>query len=406
MVRGWTPDGRILFVSTHGQPFFRNYRACTLGRRRRAAGAAAAGPGQPPGLRPGQGASVHRPQHRRPGALEALPRRHRRPPVGRRRRAAATFRRMTRAAGQHHQPDVDRRAASTSCRDCRGRRQPVLAAARRQRTCAATPTTPTSTRATRRPTAARIVYQCGAELWLFDPAGDATRAARRSRVPSAPHAGRAPLRRRGRAPATASTLHPAGPQRWRSTRAASCSRSPLWEGAVRQHGAADGVRHRLGQWLADGRRWWRSATPAARSASSVLDADGTRARCAWDIGRVIALRRRAARRRRVAIANHRNEVLIGDLDSGALTRGRPQRRRPHRGPGLVARRRLARLPVLDQPAALRDQAVRASATRPRSRWSRSRSSATTRRPSTRTAATCTSCRCAPSTRCTTACSSS
>ena len=30
MVRGWTPDGRILFVTTHGQPFFRNYRAYTL----------------------------------------------------------------------------------------------------------------------------------------------------------------------------------------------------------------------------------------------------------------------------------------------------------------------------------------------------------------------------------------
>jgi tricorn protease len=31
MVRGFTPEGRILFVTTHGQPFFRNYRACTLG---------------------------------------------------------------------------------------------------------------------------------------------------------------------------------------------------------------------------------------------------------------------------------------------------------------------------------------------------------------------------------------
>src|SRR5260370_1110254 len=31
MVRGWTRDGRILFVTTFGQPFFRNYRAFTLG---------------------------------------------------------------------------------------------------------------------------------------------------------------------------------------------------------------------------------------------------------------------------------------------------------------------------------------------------------------------------------------
>src|SRR2546428_8085365 len=30
IVRGWTPEGRILFVTTHGQPFFRNYRAFAL----------------------------------------------------------------------------------------------------------------------------------------------------------------------------------------------------------------------------------------------------------------------------------------------------------------------------------------------------------------------------------------
>ena len=29
-VRGWTPDGRILFASNHGQPFFRNWHAFTL----------------------------------------------------------------------------------------------------------------------------------------------------------------------------------------------------------------------------------------------------------------------------------------------------------------------------------------------------------------------------------------
>ena len=30
IVRGWTREGHILFVSTYGQPFFRNYRAFTL----------------------------------------------------------------------------------------------------------------------------------------------------------------------------------------------------------------------------------------------------------------------------------------------------------------------------------------------------------------------------------------
>src|SRR5207237_6010317 len=34
----------------------------------------------------------------------------------------------------------------------------------------------------------------------------------------------------------------------------------------------------------------------------------------WDIGRVVAMRA-APKGRRIAIANHRNEVLIGDLDT-------------------------------------------------------------------------------------------
>ena len=33
MVRGWTAQGRIVFVTTHGQPFFRNYRAYELDPR-------------------------------------------------------------------------------------------------------------------------------------------------------------------------------------------------------------------------------------------------------------------------------------------------------------------------------------------------------------------------------------
>ena len=30
IVRGWTPEGHILFVTTYAQPFFRNYRAYTV----------------------------------------------------------------------------------------------------------------------------------------------------------------------------------------------------------------------------------------------------------------------------------------------------------------------------------------------------------------------------------------
>ncbi len=94
-VRGWTPAGEIAYVTTQGQPFFRNHQAFAV--------APTGGPARAAGARPGQPHRVRRrrphrdrPQHRRPGALEALPRRPRRRDLGRRR-------------GQRH-----RSAASTS----------------------------------------------------------------------------------------------------------------------------------------------------------------------------------------------------------------------------------------------------------------------------------------------------
>jgi tricorn protease len=91
----------------------------------------------------------------------------------------------------------------------------------------------------------------------------------------------------------------------------------LWEGAVRQHGMPDGARHRHPQWLADG------VTVAAISDESGEERvqvwkDGATRTLPWDIGRVVAMRA-APRGARVAIANHRNEVLCGDLDAGTLT---------------------------------------------------------------------------------------
>ena len=89
MVRGFTREGHILFVTTHGQPFFRNYRAHHARSRGRHAEAAAARAGESSRVRSRQG-DGDRPQHRRSRALEALSRRHRRAPVDRRRRAAAS----------------------------------------------------------------------------------------------------------------------------------------------------------------------------------------------------------------------------------------------------------------------------------------------------------------------------
>ena len=96
----------------------------------------------------------------------------------------------------------------------------------------------------------RIVYQCGADIWLFDPAtrsharastSTCRRIARRRRASSSPAAEHL----------AGFNVHPAGHSLAVDARGKLFTFA-LWEGAVRQHGAADGVRYRHGQWLADG----------------------------------------------------------------------------------------------------------------------------------------------------------
>ena len=109
----------------------------------------------------------------------------------------------------------------------------------------------------------------------------------------------------------------------------------LWEGAVRQLGLADGARHRHGQWLADG------ATVVAVSDETGEERvqswkDGATRALPWDIGRAVAMRA-APKGTLVAVANHRNEVLVRRRRERGGRRDRPQRARPHRGPRVVAR---------------------------------------------------------------------
>ncbi|HZV91696.1 MAG TPA: PDZ domain-containing protein, partial [Caldimonas sp.] len=89
----------------------------------------------------------------------------------------------------------------------------------------------------------------------------------------------------------------------------------LWEGAARRF-ASEG-RVRQGQWLADGRSL--VAVDDASGEERVVVFDGGAPRpLPWDVGHVTRLRA-APQGTLVAIANHRNEVLVGDVASGALT---------------------------------------------------------------------------------------
>ncbi len=352
MVRGFTPDGRILFVTTYGQPFFRNYRAYTLDP--------AGGMPQLLPLRPGQSPRVRTRQAR--GSSAATPpiparwKRYRGGTAGHLWIDAAGTRRLPphdRARGQPHQPDVDRRPDLLPVRR-RGRRQPLFVPARRRPTCAATPTTTTTTRGTRRPTA-------GASSTSAAPTSGCSirRPTARARVdietPRASHAGRAPFRagRRapGRRPRAPGRPQPGG----RRARQALHVRAVGGRGPPARRSRRRPLPARRSGWPT-ARRWSASATRRARSASVVFAA-GRRARAA--VGR--RPRRRAARRAARGAGRDRQPPQRG---AGR----RPRQRRADRGRSQRRGRTddlawspdgaLARLFVLDQPRALRDQAAR------------------------------------------------
>ena len=310
MVRGFTPDGHILFVTTWGQPFFRNYRAHTLDP---AGGMPQLLPyGQVNHLAYGPG------QARLIGRNTADPARWKRYRGGTAGHlwidaaGTGTFRRMTELAGNLTSPmwigdriyylsDAEGVGNLYSCRpdgsDPRRHSDHDDYYARHAQT-----------------DGKRIVYQCGADIWLFDPASDRgarvdiatpahrTQAARRF-VPAAEHLGDV-------------HVHPAGHSLAVDVRGKPFTFA-LWEGAVRQHGEADGGRYRHAQWQADGTTLVAVGDASGEERVVVFGAEGERT-LPWDVGRVVAMRA-APRGALIALANHRNEVLLGDLDAGTLT---------------------------------------------------------------------------------------
>ena len=217
-----------------------------------------------------------------------------------------------------------------------------------------TPITTTSTRATRRPTASASSTNAARRS-----SSSIRRRTRRKQVPIRVPAHRTQAARKFVSAAEhlgGFDVHPAGHSLAVDVRGKLFAFG-LWEGAVRQHGMADGARHRHG-----------SGSPTAARVVAVSDETGEERVQLWKDGttRIAAVGHRPRRwrcaPRRAArwspIANHRNEVLVGDVETGAVTVIDQQRPWPHRGPRLVARRRVARLHVVDGRASLRDQALR------------------------------------------------
>jgi tricorn protease len=309
LVRGFTPQGHILFVTTHGQPFFRNYRAHTLDPD-----------GGMPALLP-YGQVNHLAYG--PGGAKVIGRNTADPARWKRYRGgtaghlwidadgSGTFRRMAELAGNltcpmwigeriYYLSDAEGVGNLYSCRpdgaDVRRESDHDDYYARNAQT-----------------DGRRIVYQCGAELWLFDPK---ERRTARLEIATPSHRAQAARKFVSAADNLASlAVHPAGHSLALDVRGKPFTMA-LWEGAVRQHGAADGVRYRFPQWLADGTTLVAVSDGSGEERVVAFGADGERT-LPWDVGRVVALRV-APRGTRVAISNHRNEVLVGDLEQGTL----------------------------------------------------------------------------------------
>ena len=315
-VRGWTPQGHIVFCSNHGQPFFRNWHAFTL---------------DPAG---GQPARVPLGQINHlafgPGGRRLIGRNTVDPARWKRYRGGTAghlwveteaeanaqgpaFRRMSELQGNLACPmwlgervfflsDFEGTGNLYSCAaDGSGLRRHTDHDNFYARHAASD--------------GAQVVYQCGADLWLFDAASDTTR-----RIDVTLPTARTQAARRFVATAEhlqGAQLHPQGHSLALDVRG-QLHTLALWEGAVQRHGSHS-ARQRFGQWLADGQ-----ALVAVSDASGEdrieLHEPGVAAHVlAWDVGRVTAMKA-APTGSQLAIANHRNELFVGDARSGELRR--------------------------------------------------------------------------------------
>jgi tricorn protease len=165
----------------------------------------------------------------------------------------------------------------------------------------------------------RLVYFAGGDIYLLDPAASgATRleitlgSASTQRARKFVSAGRY---------LDAWAIHPKGHATALTARGKAFSMG-AWDGPVLQLGAPDGVRYRHMAWLADGAHLVAVGDDGSEPRLTVLTADGSepaRALDGLDIGHVIELRT-SPTAQQVALMNHRNELLLADIEQGTLRR--------------------------------------------------------------------------------------
>ncbi|HYH48320.1 MAG TPA: peptidase, partial [Acidimicrobiia bacterium] len=160
----------------------------------------------------------------------------------------------------------------------------------------------------------RIVYQHAAELWLHDPDTDETR-----RVEVDLHSPRVQRHRKFVAAdryLSGYALHPAGHSIVLETRGKLFT-MPLWEEAVRQYGRPDGVRYRHATWVGDGSSIVVVSDEGGEDGIEIHkagDAIGSRLE-PLDLGCITDLATPPSGTH-IAVANHRHELHLVDLEEG------------------------------------------------------------------------------------------
>jgi tricorn protease len=309
-VRGFTPRGKILFVTTHGQPFFRNYRAFTLD---------VAG-GLPEMLPLGQVNHLAF----GPGNARVIGRNTADPARWKRYRGGTAGYLWVDAEGNDEFTRMAALKGNITCPMWIGERIYFLSDSEGVGNLySCRPDSGDVRRHTDHDDyyarfastdGRRIVYQCGARIWCFDPATGSTTALAIQTPGHRTQAARKFVSAEDNVQGV--NLHPEGHSLAVEVRGKLFS-MPLWEGAVRQNGSASGARNRLGQWLADGTTLVAVSDTGGDERILVIDSEGERL-LPWDIGLVDSLCAAPAGTK-IAISNHRNEVLIGDIGSGVLT---------------------------------------------------------------------------------------
>jgi tricorn protease len=178
----------------------------------------------------------------------------------------------------------------------------------------------------------RIVYHAGADLYLFDPASGVS-----NQIQIEFHSPQTQRSRKFVDPSRymeSYNLHPKGQALALVTRGKLFSFAN-WEGAVLQHGESqdkdqNGIRFRVPVWLNDGKRLLAVSDEGGEERFILYSADGLKAPETLpelDSGRVVSIEANP-KKEQVAFNNHRNELVVLDLETKELKiidRGRNDR---------------------------------------------------------------------------------